>query len=756
MFKPPRIRAIRQTIVTHASLTPATSGGSFTLSSSALMKHLFQLVVALFALLPASAQDAPKGRTILILDASGSMWGKIGNKTKIEIARETATELIKNRPAGLEMGFMAYGHRRKGDCEDIELIVPPGTETTEKLLAALDQLLPKGMTPIHKAVLQAAQALKYTEQAASVILVSDGLETCGGNLTTLGKLLASQGVDFKTHIIGFAMKDADTVDLRALAKATGGLYADAGDAASLAAALQSAVVAVAKSTTTVTLVPIGDDGKSVLRSGVKFALYQGKKDEKPLIEGAGGQFDTELAPGTYLATATFGERTIEASVTAEAGRNTNHTFTFTAPVLTLQAVLNEGAEPLTDGVSWGVFGPPDAEGKRPQVAYSYDATAKLRLGPGDYRIVANRGSARVEKDVRFGDQPLTVPLVFGAGTLHISATPNEGAEAITGGGLSWAVLGDPDSEGKRPQIAFSYDAQPKLTLPAGSYLVNVTKGSSTVGQQIEVKAGQLTTAQIVMGSGVVATRVVMSSGLEPVTGSGLSWEVLGNPNAEGKRPQVAFSYDAAPRFTLPAGSYTVTVKRGSATASHDLEVAPGKTVEATLNLNAAILKATAVLAEGSEPHTGTGLSWAVLGDPDAEGKRPQVAFSYDARPEFQLPVGSYLLTVKRGEAPGQQQIDVVAGKLTTATINLNAGLLKVVLTDATGAPLAAKPEWSVLGPENAEGKRPQITFSYDKEPTFVLPAGPFLIRAKFGDKSAEATAEVAPGRLTEFTLKTSG
>ena len=126
-----------------------------------------------------------------------------------------------------------------------------------------------------------------------------------------------------------------------------------------------------------------------------------------------------------------------------------------------------------------------------------------------------------------------------------------------------------------------------------------------------------------MGSGLVTAKAVMSAGVEAITGSGLSWRVLGAPDAEGKRPQHAFSYDAQPRFTLPAGAYTVTVKRGSATACQDVEIAPGKTIEATLNFNAAILKATAILAEGSEPHTGSGLSWSVLGQPNAEGKRPR-------------------------------------------------------------------------------------------------------------------------------------
>ena len=195
------------------------------------------------------------------------------------------------------------------------------------------------------------------------------------------------------------------------------------------------MVAVAKSTTTLTLVPIGDDGKSVLRSGVKFSLFRNKGDEKPLLEGTGGQFDTQLEPGSYLATATFGGRTLEAPITAEAGRNTNHTFTFTAPVLTLQAVLNEGGEPLTDGVSWGVFGPPNAEGKRPQVAYSYDATAKLRLGPGEYQVVARRGSARVAKDLSFGKQAMTVSMVFGAGTCK-SPPPSMKVRRLSPAGLA--------------------------------------------------------------------------------------------------------------------------------------------------------------------------------------------------------------------------------------------------------------------------------------------------------------------------------
>ena len=79
------------------------------------MKFARLIILALLGcLLPATAQSASGSRTILILDASGSMWGQINGSTKIEIAQSTAEDLIKNRPKDLQMGLMAYGHRRKG------------------------------------------------------------------------------------------------------------------------------------------------------------------------------------------------------------------------------------------------------------------------------------------------------------------------------------------------------------------------------------------------------------------------------------------------------------------------------------------------------------------------------------------------------------------------------------------------------------------------------------------------------------------
>ena len=74
-----------------------------------------------------AAQDSEASQArnaILVLDASGSMWGEVGGRSKIEIARETVASVVDTLPKDTRLGLMAYGHNREGDCTDIELLLP--------------------------------------------------------------------------------------------------------------------------------------------------------------------------------------------------------------------------------------------------------------------------------------------------------------------------------------------------------------------------------------------------------------------------------------------------------------------------------------------------------------------------------------------------------------------------------------------------------------------------------------------------------
>ena len=123
------------------------------------------------------------------------------------------------------------------------------TPTTEATIAPVhgglaqpvNRLQPRGKTPLSAAVQQAAEALKYTEKRAAVILVSDGKETCGADPCALGRALKKNGIDFTVHVVGFGVKRVEEKGLRCLAKETGGIYVRADDPKSLARAIGKSV-----------------------------------------------------------------------------------------------------------------------------------------------------------------------------------------------------------------------------------------------------------------------------------------------------------------------------------------------------------------------------------------------------------------------------------------------------------------------------------------------------------------------------------
>ncbi len=181
--------------------------------------------------------------TIIVLDASGSMWAQIDGSHKITIAREVLDEVLGQLPAEQALGFMAYGHRKKGQCGDIELLVQPSVGSADQIRQAAAKLNPKGKTPLSDAVRQAAEALRYTEDKATVVLITDGIETCDADPCALGRALEESGIDFTAHVVGFGLKEGEGAQISCLAEETGGRYLDAANAAELTTALTETVAA---------------------------------------------------------------------------------------------------------------------------------------------------------------------------------------------------------------------------------------------------------------------------------------------------------------------------------------------------------------------------------------------------------------------------------------------------------------------------------------------------------------------------------
>lgn len=197
-------------------------------------------VFALFAVsIAVSDSAASYPEIVFILDASGSMWGKAGDKTKIEAAKTVMAQIIPRLAPEIKVGLVAYGHRRKGDCSDIETLVPPGSTDRTALLEKVAAIQPKGKTPITDSVTMVVDQLKTKENPTTVILISDGVETCAADPCAAVKGLKETGIKFILHVVGFGVSDKDNQQLGCLAKAGGGNYLSANDAQSLLEALNT-------------------------------------------------------------------------------------------------------------------------------------------------------------------------------------------------------------------------------------------------------------------------------------------------------------------------------------------------------------------------------------------------------------------------------------------------------------------------------------------------------------------------------------
>lgn len=181
----------------------------------------------------------------LILDASNSMWGQLNGKSKIQIAREVLAKLVKGLPDDINAGLRVYGHRYnikdKRACTDTELIVPISKLDRDKMIRFADGITPKGKTPLVYSILQTPGDFKEAGKGA-VILVSDGIESCDGDIKTVADTLKASRLDLKVHIVGFSIKEMEEKkQLKAIAKSTGGRYLDAKDSKELLSSLEKAL-----------------------------------------------------------------------------------------------------------------------------------------------------------------------------------------------------------------------------------------------------------------------------------------------------------------------------------------------------------------------------------------------------------------------------------------------------------------------------------------------------------------------------------
>ncbi len=171
---------------------------------------------------------------LIILDVSSSMSETIDGEMKLDIAKSVLLDLLDNMPDSINVGVRIFGL----NCRT-ELLTPVGPIQRTALRQEILELEPRGATPIAEALIATADDLQAIAEPQLVLLISDGIETCGGDPVQAAEDLIALGYDLKFHIVGFdiARNIPAREQLLNIAEATSGLYFDADNREELQTAL---------------------------------------------------------------------------------------------------------------------------------------------------------------------------------------------------------------------------------------------------------------------------------------------------------------------------------------------------------------------------------------------------------------------------------------------------------------------------------------------------------------------------------------
>lgn len=195
---------------------------------------------------PEAAATPRPARVVLAIDASGSMAARAGGRPKIEAAREAARAFVAALPPEVEVALVLFGHRGANDaagkaasCKGVETVGAHAASDRAGIAAAIQRIKAVGWTPLAAAIRQSGEALRASDVPGEQVVwvVSDGLETCGGDPVAEARRLHEGGTRAVVNIVGFDLPRAELEALRAVAAAGGGALVPAGGADELVAVL---------------------------------------------------------------------------------------------------------------------------------------------------------------------------------------------------------------------------------------------------------------------------------------------------------------------------------------------------------------------------------------------------------------------------------------------------------------------------------------------------------------------------------------
>ena len=182
-----------------------------------------------------------------IFDASWSMRVAIDadDTSRIGIAKEALRGVVEELPAGVPVSMRVFGNIEGNYACRTDLMRPVQPLDREQFLTEIEDVYPiwNANTPIAASLAKVQEDLAGVNGPVTVVLLTDGEETCGGDPAAEIQALQDAGFDVRVNVVGLKIDDeALKTEFARWAELGGGEYFDvSADSTALQTALTAAM-----------------------------------------------------------------------------------------------------------------------------------------------------------------------------------------------------------------------------------------------------------------------------------------------------------------------------------------------------------------------------------------------------------------------------------------------------------------------------------------------------------------------------------
>jgi len=360
---------------------------------------LFVLTVFFNSLKSTAESDTP---TILVIfDFSSHMAVREADGFRYEIALDLLKK-INFSSINCKLGLMVFGSNgTDSGNEDISILVNPAFDTEKEILARLNVLIPNGESPLAQALISSKELLGRNNKNY-IVLISAGIENCGGNPVDAARTLLNDGYISKIFCIGFGENNL----MNEIARNANGIYYNIAQFSSLKNELVTAIYGEEN------ISSHGDNtrqnfGKLGYRSFIKKSLRYPAYGTNMVLKDMNGNVFRKMSywrgilenipPGTYVIEVSNGDETHTDTIRINAGDFPiqNYEFDIETGTLSFRHLIKGAPE----GRAYGTFTQINHENGETVYTGSRWSGEIPNLPIANYVILASNSSINKEKTV---------------------------------------------------------------------------------------------------------------------------------------------------------------------------------------------------------------------------------------------------------------------------------------------------------------------------------------------------------------------